>query len=149
MVSRIARLRLRPVGSSDVSPVIRATTSAHDHSRKINRKTTKTFSLSGDAVFVSGSPDESEVVASLVSPSGKHLAVLRETNEAPDKKRYVEVWAGDRLHAVENVTDKHAAFYTDGQRHDAREGLALTLSYTRVHVLYLVLTLGDKTGLCR
>lgn len=93
--------------------VIRATTSAQDHTRKINRKTTKTFTLSGDAVFVSGSPDESEVVASLVSPSGKHLAVLRETNEAPAKKRYVEVWTGDRLHAVENVTDKHAAFYTD------------------------------------
>lgn len=70
---------------------------------------------------MSASPDGSEVVASMVSPSGKHLAVLRETAEAatPDKKRYVEVWASDTLLAVENVTDKHGMFYTDGTRNAA------------------------------
>ncbi|GJE89048.1 hypothetical protein PsYK624_051380 [Phanerochaete sordida] len=93
--------------------IIRATASAQDHVRKTNRKTAKTFVLSGDAVNVTGSPDESEVVASLVSPTGKHLAILRETGGSSDKKRFVEVWAGDRLHAVEDVSEKHGAFYTD------------------------------------
>ncbi|EKM52425.1 uncharacterized protein PHACADRAFT_211679 [Phanerochaete carnosa HHB-10118-sp] len=95
------------------SNVIRTTTSTQDHALKTNRKTVKTFVLSTDTVLVSGSPDGSEVVASLVSPSGKYLAVLRETNDSADKKRYVEVWADDRLHAAENVTDKHGTFYTD------------------------------------
>ena len=64
---------------------------------------------------MSSSLDSPDVVASLVSPSGKYLAVLRETTETSGKKRYVEIWAGDRPHAVENVTDKHEAFYTDGK----------------------------------
>ena len=45
-----------------------------------------------------------------------HLAILREISESasPNKKRYVEVWRGDKLTKVEDVTDKHGQFYTDG-----------------------------------
>lgn len=72
--------------------------------------------MSEDSVSVSTSVDGSEVVTSMTSPSGRYLAVLREISESssPDKKRYVEVWTADKLRAVENVTDKHGQFYTDG-----------------------------------
>ena len=84
----------------------------HDHVRNIHRPTTKTFFVNKDSVSVSTSTDDTEVVASLVSPSGKHLAILREISS--DKKRYVEVWCDGKLKAVENVTDKHGQFYKDG-----------------------------------
>ena len=62
------------------------------------------------------SVEGSEIVSSLVSPSGKYVVVLRETSESgsSEKKRYIEIWTEDKLQAVENVTDKHGQFYTDG-----------------------------------
>ena len=103
-------------GSICLSTVVRATTSVQDHVRVLQRQVAKTFTINGDSVSVSASPDGSEVVASLVSPSGKYLAVLREATEpgSSDKRRYAEVWTGDKLYAVENVSDKHGQFYTDG-----------------------------------
>ncbi len=60
-----------------------------------------------------------EVVASAISHSGKLAAVLRETNSAGDKKRFVEVWEGERLEASVNVTKAHGVFYTDGEVHSS------------------------------
>jgi hypothetical protein len=56
-----------------------------------------------------------EVVASAISPSGKLSAILCETNSAGDKKRFVEIWEGERLEASVNVTKAHGVFYTDGE----------------------------------
>lgn len=56
-----------------------------------------------------------EVVASAISPSGKLTAILRETNSAGDKKRFVEVWEGERLETSVNVTKAHGVFYADGE----------------------------------
>lgn len=91
--------------------VIRVTTSTADHVRKLARRNVKTFVITDDAVSVVTSPNGSEIVTSITSPSGKYLAVLRETE---GKKRFVEVWRSDRIVAVEEVTEKHDAFYTDG-----------------------------------
>lgn len=91
--------------------VIRVTTSTIDHVRKLARRNTKTFVITDDSVSVVTSPDGSEIVASVTSPSGKYLAVLRETE---GKKRFVEVWGSDKIIAVEEVTEQHGAFYTDG-----------------------------------
>jgi prolyl oligopeptidase family protein len=67
-------------------------------------------------VIASPSQDVSpEVVASAISPSGKLTAILRETNSAGDKKRFVEVWEGERLEASVNVSKAHGVFYTDGE----------------------------------
>lgn len=92
------------------------------------------------------SPDSSEVVTSMASPSGKYLAVLREICEAPfsEKKRYVEVWEADRLKLVENVTDKHGQFYTDGMHPDLLRLFYLArwlIEACRVSLLHLILTI--------
>jgi hypothetical protein len=55
-----------------------------------------------------------EVVASAISSSGKLTAILRETNSG-DRKRFVEIWEGERLEASVNVSETHSAFYTDGE----------------------------------
>lgn len=55
-----------------------------------------------------------EVVASAISPSGKLTATLRETNSG-ERKRFVEIWDGERLEASVNVTKAHGAFYVDGE----------------------------------
>lgn len=95
---------------------IRVWTTTQDHVRNFHRPITKTFFVNEDSVNVAVSGESSEVVASMVSPSGQHLAILREISESasPDKKRYVEVWTGDKLTKVEDVSDKHGQFYTDG-----------------------------------
>jgi acylaminoacyl-peptidase len=68
-------------------------------------------------VIASPSQDVSpEVVSSAISPSGKLTAILRETNSAGDKRRFVEIWDGERLEASVNVTKAHGVFYTDGEQ---------------------------------
>jgi acylaminoacyl-peptidase len=77
-------------------------------------------------VIASPSQDVSpEVVASTISPSGKLTAVLRETNSAGDKKRFVEIWDGERLEASVNVTKAHDVFYTDGEVHSSPSPISL------------------------
>jgi hypothetical protein len=72
-------------------------------------------------VIASPSQDVSpEVVASTISPSGKLTAILRETNSAGDKKRFVEIWDGERLEASVNVTKAHGVFYKDGEVQSSR-----------------------------
>ena len=94
--------------------------SSQDHTRNAKRTTSKTFfikSRSDGSFTVIASPAQDvspEVVASTISPSGKLTAILRETNSG-DKKRFVEIWEGERLEASVTVTKTHAAFYTDGE----------------------------------
>lgn len=56
-----------------------------------------------------------EIALSAVSPSGQLKAVLRESGSGDDKKRFVEIWRGDRLEISTEVTDKHGGFYSDGE----------------------------------
>jgi hypothetical protein len=95
---------------------------SQDHTRNAKRTTSKTYFIKSSrsdgtfTVIASPSQDVSpEVVASAISPSGKLTAILRETNSAGDKKRFVEVWEGERLEASVNVTKAHGVFYADGE----------------------------------
>lgn len=56
----------------------------------------------------------SDVKSTLHSPSGRLIAVLRETSGEGDKKRFVEIWsaANSRLEAQLEVTSVHGAFYS-------------------------------------
>lgn len=102
--------------------VIQVLSTSQDHTRNAKRTTSKTFfvkSSRSDGTFtVIASPSQDvspEVVASAISPSGKLTTILRETDSAGDKKRFVEVWEGERLEASVNVTKVHGVFYTDDQ----------------------------------
>jgi len=102
--------------------VIQVISSSPDHTRNAKRTTSKTFFIKSNrsdgsfTVVASPAQDVSpEVVASAISPSGKLTAILRETNTG-DKKRFVEIWEGERLEASVNVTKTHGPFYTDGER---------------------------------
>lgn len=53
--------------------------------------------------------DLSDTLVSVLSPSGLRRGVLRETK---DKKRFAEVWIGDRLEAIKDVSKDHDEFYT-------------------------------------
>ena len=56
------------------------------------------------------------MIAAVVSASGQKTAVLREHSEqGKDKKRLVEIWKGDVLEAVKDVTQDHGDFYADGK----------------------------------
>ncbi|KAI0266234.1 alpha/beta-hydrolase [Gloeopeniophorella convolvens] len=100
--------------------VVQVVSSSRDHTRNAKRTTSKTFFLDSNAngavnVIPSASQDVSpEVVASATSPSGKLTVILRETNSG-DKKRFVEVWEGERLEASVDVTGTHGSFYADDQ----------------------------------
>ena len=115
--------------------VIQVVSTLQDHTRNAKRTTSKTFFIKSSrsdgtfTVIASPSQDVSpEVIASAISPSGKLTAVLRETNSAGDKKRFVEVWEGERLEASINVTKAHGVFYADG------ESLPLSLSHPVTHI---------------
>jgi hypothetical protein len=102
--------------------VVQVVSSSQDHTRNAKRTTSKTFFIKPNrsdgtfTVIASPSQDVSpEVVASAISPSGKLTAILREWNSAGDKRRFVEIWDGERLEASVNVTKAHGVFYTDGE----------------------------------
>lgn len=98
--------------------VVRAIASTVDLEKKTNHRYVRTFFINEDAVDSTVAPDASEIVASQLSPTGKLLAVLREsadTTSPGQKKRFVEVWSGEKIVASEEVTSRHEAFYTDGQ----------------------------------
>ncbi|KAI0290150.1 alpha/beta-hydrolase [Russula brevipes] len=83
--------------------------SSQDHTRNSKRTTSKTFFIKSNR-----SDGKFTVVASAISPSGKLIAILRETNSG-ERKRFVEIWDGERLEASVNVTKAHGAFYVDDQ----------------------------------
>ncbi|KAH9061748.1 alpha/beta-hydrolase [Lactarius deliciosus] len=102
-------------------PELGVVSSTQDHTRNVNRTTSKTFFIQPNrsdgtfTVIASAAQDVSpEVIATAVSPSSKLTAILRETHST-DKKRFVEIWEGERLEASVDVTKAHGAFYTDDQ----------------------------------
>jgi Acylamino-acid-releasing enzyme, N-terminal domain len=102
--------------------VVQVLSSSQDHIRNSKRTTSKTFFIQSNhpdgtfTVIASAGQDVSpEVIASMISPSGKLTAILRETITLCDKKRFVEVWEDERLEASVDVTKAHGAFYTDGE----------------------------------
>ncbi|SRR6266702_3844729 len=104
--------------------VLQVVSSTQDHTRNANRTTSKTFFIQPNrsdgtfTVIASAAQDVSpEIIATAVSPSSKLTAILRETNSA-DKKRFVEIWEGERLEASVDVTKAHGVFYTDGKSLD-------------------------------
>lgn len=124
--TRVCRPLILPPVYIDEQPasrdkVVQVVSSSQDHTRNAKRTTSKTFfiksSRSDGSFTVIASPAQDvspEVVASAISPSGKLTALLRETNSG-DKKRFVEIWEGERLEASVTVTKTHGAFYTDGE----------------------------------
>jgi hypothetical protein len=57
-----------------------------------------------------------DIVAQIVSSSGKKRATLRNVKLADGKSnRIVEVWSEGLLQISLNVTDYHGDFYTDGE----------------------------------
>ena len=109
-------------GAHHAIPVIQVVSTSQDHTRDAKRTTSKTFFIKSSrsdgtfTVIASPSQDVSpEVIASAISPSGKLTVILRETNSAGDKKRFVEIWEGERLESSVNVTKAHGAFYADGE----------------------------------
>jgi len=96
--------------------VIRVTFSKKDHGRDVKRSISKTiFVTNSNPVSSALTRDTSDIQASIVSPSKSRVAVLRQTSEQDKKKRYVEIWAGDRLEASQEVSSTHGAFLTEGK----------------------------------
>lgn len=88
-----------------------------DHVQKAKKTLSKTIFINDAGLVGSGNMQEvsPEVALSAVSPSGQFKALLRESGNGDDKKRFVEIWRGDLLEISTEVTDKHGAFYSDGE----------------------------------
>ncbi|TFK48157.1 alpha/beta-hydrolase [Heliocybe sulcata] len=100
------------------SNAVHATLSVRDHTRNTKRTLVKTIFVEPNSDAVIGAPSQelSDVVASVVSPSGLRRARLRELSDATvagGKKRFVEIWHGDKLEVVRDVTASHGEFYSD------------------------------------
>ena len=91
------------------------TSSVVDHLRNTRRSLVKHIVTTDSGPFITPAQDASDAVSSFVSPTGSLVAVLREAPGRNDeKKRFVEVWKGNSLHAIADVTKLHGSFYTDG-----------------------------------
>ncbi|THH10095.1 hypothetical protein EW146_g8478 [Bondarzewia mesenterica] len=103
--------------------VVSVTSSTKDHTRNVKRSSSKTIFIRpklepkpGLDTLASLPQDVSpDVQASIISPSGKLTAILRETSNGSNgaKNRYVEIWARDKLEASTDVSKLHGPFYTD------------------------------------
>ena len=97
-------------------PAIHITFSKKDHEQNLKRSFSKTvFVTSSNTVTLTLAQDTTDVQASLVSPSKSRVAILRQTTDQDKKKRFVEIWAGDRLEASQEVSGTHGAFLTEGK----------------------------------
>lgn len=86
--------------------------SVRDHLRDVKRTLTKHIISTPSDSIVTSSQDDS-ALASVPSPSGERLGVLREISDGSSKKRFVEVWRGDRLEATKEVTKTHEGFHVN------------------------------------
>jgi hypothetical protein len=111
------------IARSDIT-VLQMTFSVQDHIRNTKRTTVKVIPMSNPSTPINGSDipsqsADSSIICSAFSNSGSLLAVLREVSDSKTSgpggiKRYVEIWAGDRLKALMDVTTIHGAFHTSG-----------------------------------
>jgi hypothetical protein len=96
--------------------VIRVTFSKQDHERNVKRSISKTiFVTSPNTLSSTLTQDASDIQISTVSPSKSRVAILRQTSDQDKKKKFVEIWAGDRLEASREVSSTHGAFLTEGE----------------------------------
>ncbi|THV03554.1 alpha/beta-hydrolase [Dendrothele bispora CBS 962.96] len=108
--------------------IIQFCASVKDHSRDIKRILTKSILVTSPESLQTSFQEVHEIIASGFSYNGQYRAILRET---ADKKRYVEIWEGDRLEACKDVSDIHGTFYSD-------EFLSsISFSYKDKTVLYI------------
>ncbi|KAI0682049.1 Alpha/Beta hydrolase protein [Cytidiella melzeri] len=125
LYKQLAGLPTYKAGQFQASNILRVTSVTSDHERTVKRTSLKSYVLTGETTVASISPDNPEIVASVLSPSGKYVALLRESSDstsAPDsKKRFVEIWAEDKIHASQEVTEVHGAFYTDESKPEEPE----------------------------
>ncbi|KIJ41939.1 hypothetical protein M422DRAFT_171727 [Sphaerobolus stellatus SS14] len=99
------------------------TTSIRDHVRNTKRTAVKHVIALGSDVEVTSSQDSADALASVPSPSGRRLGVLREVSDGSSKKRFVEVWLGNQLEASKEVTKTHDDFHINP--------LLFTLSFSK------------------
>ncbi|KAI0791089.1 alpha beta-hydrolase [Abortiporus biennis] len=95
---------------------LRVKTAVNDNDRKLKIHGSRTYVLHEEIITSSFTPETSEVVASVTSPSGERTAIFREVADSTakdGKKRYVEIWSNDSLLAQAEVSKIHGAFYTD------------------------------------
>jgi hypothetical protein len=93
--------------------VIHVTFSKQDHERNVTRSISKTIFVT--TLSSTLAQDASDIQTSTVSPSKSRVAILRQTSDQEKKKRFIEIWAGDRLEASQEVSSTHGAFLTDGK----------------------------------
>jgi hypothetical protein len=101
--------------SRQPNPVLRLKSTIQDPASKVKRNVVRSIHLSSSPLLSTYS--ESNEVLSSFSPTGSYLAVLRSTPDpdAPSStKHYVEIWAGDTLKLVHDVTSVHGAFLSSG-----------------------------------
>ncbi|KAF8522762.1 Alpha/Beta hydrolase protein [Hysterangium stoloniferum] len=106
------------LGSSSSISNIRVTTSVRDHLRKVKRIVNKYIVSTETDVIVTPSHEDPEALATVPSPSGTRLGVLREISDGSSKKRFVEVWQGNRLEAAKEVTKTHEEFHINPKTPD-------------------------------
>ena len=108
----------RPSFSYCAGHALRVTSTVADHLRNVRRNTVKHILVSAsEESWSTPAQEQSDAVATYVSASGRLLVILKELrpSDSSATKRFVEVWRGDALLAVKDVTDVHGAFYTDGR----------------------------------
>ncbi|KAK0237267.1 hypothetical protein EDD85DRAFT_836997 [Armillaria nabsnona] len=88
---------------------VEITTSIRDHVRNAKRTISKSIYTSQGAVLSSLPQDVSDVVLSSLFPTLKYRVVLR----SKDGKRFIELWAEDRLVHLKDVTNLHGDFIGD------------------------------------
>jgi len=96
--------------------VIHVTFSKQDHERNVTRSISKSiFVTSPNTSSSTLAQDASDIKASTVSPSKSRVAILRQTSDQDKKRRYIEIWADDRLEASQEVSSTHGTFLTGGK----------------------------------
>ncbi|KAF7374260.1 Acylamino-acid-releasing enzyme [Mycena sanguinolenta] len=94
--------------------IVQVSSSVKDNLRDVKRSLSTSIFVGSQATAAAPAADVGDAVVSYSAPTGNfcspYRAVLRETT---DKKRYIEIWAGDVLTASKDVTERHGAFYSD------------------------------------
>lgn len=119
---------------------LRVSLSVADHLRNVRRVAVKNVLVSTDSEdgWATPAQDQADAIATYVSPSGRFLVVLRDCRPADSSttKRFVEVWRGDALLAIKDVTPVHGAFYADGKHNILQkdESIITDLLYSDLEV---------------
>ncbi|KAF7374165.1 Peptidase-S9 domain-containing protein [Mycena sanguinolenta] len=103
-----------PTGAQFINDVVQVSSSVRDNVRDVKRSLSTAIFVGSQATAATPAVDMGDAVASFSAPPrtvcSPYRAVLRETTE---KKRYIEIWAGDVLAMSKDVTEAHGPFYTD------------------------------------